>query len=309
MRELPCHVVFQYRTDQTLRPGEPWHNQDLVPLPPKNELGIANGTNYQQALFTPVQQSSGTYALKGGATPTDPSKVPYLVALDSQAGTRTVAMQVLFIPDPSTSNFDAQANVCPDGYACYANLWSMKTPNKDGVYNDFGFSQNTGIWQPYADSPGGLTVYWKGAAGQYTPIKIDLVPAGTNPELEGPGEIPNLFPDGDLSGDPYQQPGGDDQQPGGDDQQPGGDDQQPGDDDQQPGGDEQQPTPTGWDDQQPTPTGWDDQQPWGSKPGSDFDDYGYPQGWQDGALVPPCEECMEMGWAGNPKKKARKMRV
>ncbi|KAF1843490.1 uncharacterized protein K460DRAFT_357213 [Cucurbitaria berberidis CBS 394.84] len=166
----------------------PWHGHWLTTLPTSQQLGIENFTIHPSTpplRLRPIRMTNHTYALRSGPIGNDLSRIPYLAALNSKAGTRTVSMAIVHLPSPKRSSFKTNPDACPEGFECTADQWVMDKAGKDGVYSNIRFAGFKGKWQPFNDAaPEGWSVYWKGNAGLYHPVRFDLVPFARREEVE-----------------------------------------------------------------------------------------------------------------------------
>lgn len=107
----------------------------------------------------------------------DLTKTPWLTALKANGGTRTVSLKISYLPSPTRESFKANPDMCSDGFECIADEWILNRPDAKGIYTNLRFAGFNGKWEPFGDAaPEGWHVYWKGNAGLYHPIELDLVP-------------------------------------------------------------------------------------------------------------------------------------
>ncbi|KAH8729075.1 hypothetical protein GQ44DRAFT_747394 [Phaeosphaeriaceae sp. PMI808] len=160
---------------------EPWHKRHLVALPSSHRLGLENFTvqpSTPPLKFLPIQLSNGNWALRGEGGNSDQSKTPYLAALKSTSGTHTVSMAIIYMPSLSLIYSKATPSACPATYECIANQRSFDGANSDMIRTNFRFAGFDRGWKPSRDAgKEGWHVYWKGNAGLYHSIQLDLVPA------------------------------------------------------------------------------------------------------------------------------------
>lgn len=161
-------------------------------LPTLHQIGLENFTIHPPSppiKLQPVHLTNGTYALRGEASGDDPTKTPYLAALKSKAGTRTVMVAFLSLSNSTDDSFNDDPEACPDGYECFADQWTFNEVGEGGVFPNLRFAGFKGRWEPFKDAaPYGWHVYWKGPSGLHHSVQFDLVPLGS--ELKAPsGEM------------------------------------------------------------------------------------------------------------------------
>ncbi|KAF2824440.1 hypothetical protein CC86DRAFT_395635 [Ophiobolus disseminans] len=176
LQDHPQHYFLRGRC-----PKQPWDGRHIVALPTSHQLGFENYTvapTTPPLNFRPIQVANGNYALCGEGDNDDHDRAPILVSLKSTTGTRTASMAVIYISKPARRHhFKANADACPEGYECVADQWMFDSAGDDLVHSNFRFAGYTGTWEPFKDAGAeGWHVYWKGNAGVYTPIDLDLVP-------------------------------------------------------------------------------------------------------------------------------------
>jgi hypothetical protein len=152
-----------------------------VALPTSHQLGLENFTvspTTPPLKFRPIRVAKGNYALRGEGDHDENNQAPFLVALKSTTGTRTASMAIVYISTPNLRRrFEPIADACPQGYECVADQWTFDDADEDTVRPNFRFAGYEGTWEPFKDAGAeGWHVYWKGNAGVYTPIGLDLVP-------------------------------------------------------------------------------------------------------------------------------------
>lgn len=125
----------------------------------------------------PIRLSNGNYALRGASVGDDLSKTPYLAAVVSTGGTRTVSLKIVYVPDPTINAFKSNPSACPATFQCIADQWKLDIPNAKGIYTNLRFAQFKGRWEPFEDAkPRGWHMYWKANAGLTHPVDLDLIP-------------------------------------------------------------------------------------------------------------------------------------
>ncbi|KAH7382622.1 hypothetical protein DE146DRAFT_234510 [Phaeosphaeria sp. MPI-PUGE-AT-0046c] len=161
-------------------PDEPWHGRYLVALPSSEQLGLENFTVHPETpplKFVPLKVINGNYALQGEGGSDDLSDIPFLAALKSTTGTRTISMAMVYMSRPNRQSNNFYPNACPDGYECVTDQWAMDDPGADMVRAGFKFAGFDGKWEPFKDAgKEGWHMYWKGNAGLVHPLHLDLAP-------------------------------------------------------------------------------------------------------------------------------------
>lgn len=155
-------------------------------LPTSHRLGLENFTVQPETSglkFLPIRlrDDDNKYALRGISVGDDLFRTPYLAALINNA-TRTVSLQIAYLPTPLRESFETQIDACPSGYDCTADEWTFDDPtpvpgDTQKPYYNLKFSGFKGVWEPFKDAgKEGWHVYWKGNAGIHHPVQFDLVP-------------------------------------------------------------------------------------------------------------------------------------
>ena len=95
-------------------------------------------------------------------------------------------MAVIYIPKPTgRRHYEGIADACPTGYECVADQWMFDDAGDDMVHPHFRFAGFGGTFEPFKDAaPEGWHVYWKGNAGVYNPIELELAPTDGNEECQ-----------------------------------------------------------------------------------------------------------------------------
>ena len=97
-------------------------------------------------------------------------------------------MAIVYIAKPTRRSFKVTSDVCPDGYECVADQWTFDAARSDMVHPDFRFEGFKGNWEPFKDAgKEGWHVYWKGDAGLYHPITLDMVPTDGDKDCRSAG--------------------------------------------------------------------------------------------------------------------------
>jgi hypothetical protein len=151
-----------------------------VALPTSHQLGLENFTVHPETpplKFIPVKVTNGNYALQGEGRSDNLSEISFLAALKSKAGTHTASMAIVYMSRPNDRSNKFYLNACPAGYECIADQWTFDDPQADLLRADFRFAGFNGKWDSFKDAGDeGWHVYWKGNAGLFHPIQLDLAP-------------------------------------------------------------------------------------------------------------------------------------